>query len=589
MPLIDGTYEILERWATGDGRTLVRATDPAGTPVRIVVYDLPPDADAAFETYRRTIKRLGRDDDVRLLDVVARPGARYAVWADPTGLPRAEMDDAWRARLEAVGLDPTAADLRRDGDAVVLAGLDGDLDDVAATAPDGVPAVDRRPRAVRTAAATALVFGVAVLLALVGWRGTVNDAVVRLPDVAGAPAADAAADLAALGLAVAPVAVPGDAPAGTVLRSDPPAGTVLRPGRTVRLTYVEANAGPAARPLPSLAGRPRADAEDALRAAGFVVGDVARIPAGLPVDTVLAHTPGPEAARPPGSAVHLLVSDGPTPDRTFLPDLRGLDVGTARDLARVAGWSADRIVVERVAAHGAAPGTVIATTPAPWHPVRVGGSTVRLLVGDPGGAPFFDGTVPEPPDDGDVDARDDAANDDANDDANDAAVEAPPTLGPTVPDVVGLPLADARRRLTRADLDARVDAVETADLPVGVLLQDPPPGSARAAAGDAVRLVVNGAPRALPRPTPEVPAAPPEVRWMPYRFEVPEGLPASRAVVLATTRDGVRSEVVRTDVEGGDVLRGTWPTIQPGPVTFDLRIDGTPYGRATVMDGVDRP
>ncbi|MDR9392662.1 MAG: PASTA domain-containing protein, partial [Trueperaceae bacterium] len=393
MPLIDGTYEVLEQRATGDGRTLVRATDPAGTPVRLVVYDLPPDAEPAFETYRRTLKRLARDPDVRLLDVVSRPGARYAVWADPTGWPRASLDDAWRARLEGAGLDPAAADLRRDGDAVVLAGLDGDLDDVAAG--DGgaghAPEPGRpSPRAVRTAAATALAFGLAILLALVGWRGTVNDAVVTLPDLAGASASDAAADLAALGVRVAPVAVPGDAPAGTVLRTAPPAGTSLRPGRTVRLTYVEANAGPAATPLPSLVGRTRSEAEAHLREGGFVVGDVARIPAAVPAGTVVAHAPGPNGDRPPGTAVHLLLSDGPRPERTFLPDLRGLDVAVARDLARVAGWSADRVVVERVAASGAAPGTVLATTPAPWHAVRVRASTVRLLVADAEGAPFFD-------------------------------------------------------------------------------------------------------------------------------------------------------------------------------------------------------
>jgi beta-lactam-binding protein with PASTA domain len=561
VPLIDGTYEILEQRPTEDGRTLVRATDPDGLPVRIVWYEVTAEAEGSFERYRRTLRRLSREPDVLLRDVVSRPGARYAVWDDPAGAPTAEPDGAWRARLDRAGLDPDRADLRRRGRDVVLAGLDWSDDpdalepgpaDAASVAAPTAARRERRPWSptARAWLATALLAASAAAFALAGWSRYVNDAAATVPETVGSSADDAAARLARAGFAAELRAVAGDGPAFTVVASDPEPGAALRPGRTVRIDYLRPDDGAAAREAPALVGRTLAEAAVRLEDVGLALGRIARVPAAVPEGTVLGQRPAAGTELPEGRPLDLLVSDGPRPERSFLPDLTGLPLAEARELARLAGLPADRILVDAVVADGVPPGRVVAMTPAPWHLVRVEGTTVRLMVSDPRGAG----------------------------DADDARVGAP--------DLVGLPLAEARARALEAGVAVTTRRVSQSALPDGVVLQEPPPG---ALLDDGLRLVVNARPRPLPTPTPEVRIQAPRLRWIPYRFLIEPGIPEQRAELRATTAEGDERVVLRRSVRGGDVLEGVWPTRTPGPVTFELRLNDVPYADSRVMREVDGP
>lgn len=574
MPLIDGTYEILDQRPLGDGRTLVHATDPDGRPVRLVWYDVPADAEAAFERYRRTLRRLGRDPDVLLREVVSRPGARYAVWEDAEEAPPAPPDAAWRERLTTHGLDPQSADLRRRGRATVLAGLDWDDDpegeDVAGAQASGwsssssaspAASASRSPRwpslpALSGTARTWLTGGLLALAAvaalLLGWTRDSNAAVVTVPDVTGMPAQAGAERLHGLGLAVTARTLGSGGPAGTVVATEPPAGAALRPGRTVRLDYVLPRNGAATVEVPSLEGRTVADASALLTPGELVLGDVARVPARLPIGTVLAQRPAAGERAEAGRSVHVLVSDGPRPELSFLPDLVGSDLAHARELARLAGLPADRVLVDGVSVPDAPAGQVVGMTPVAWRPFRVNDATVRLLVSDPDGA----------------------------------VAPSDPAGAPTVPDVVGLPLDRARAILAQAGLGAAVARTVDSALPEAIVLQDPPPGSP---AGEQVRLVVNARPVRLPVPAPEARILAPRLRWVPYRFLVEPGIPMQSAEVRARPAGADATLVTRREVRGGDVIEGVWPTLAPGPVTFELFLNDVPYAEVRVNREVDGP
>jgi hypothetical protein len=248
----------------------------------------------------------------------------------------------------------------------------------------------------------------------------------------------------------------------------------------------------------------------------------------------------------------MLVSDGPRPERSFLPDLVGRDLDEARTLARLAGLPADRVLVDRVARSDVPVGRVVGMTPAAWHPLRIDDVTLRLLVADPSGAAPLDG--------------------------GEAAA--------AVQDLVGLSVTEARERLIAAGREVHVERTVSRRLPNGVVLQDPPPGSREAGP---VRLLVNARPVTLPVPEPVATVLAPRLRWVPYRFLIEPGIPTQSAVVRARTADGEEVVVLRREVVGGDVLEGAWPTVTPGPVTFELALNDVPYARQRVTREVDGP
>jgi eukaryotic-like serine/threonine-protein kinase len=171
--------------------------------------------------------------------------------------------------------------------------------------------------------------------------------------------------------------------AGVVLATDPAAGQTLRPGREVRLSVALPAGQLAPTDVPRLV-RPVVGrhGDRFLERAGLALGRIVRIHVDAPDGVVLAQAPpaGSRAGR--GAAVDVVVSLGPKPRLTFLPDLVGLPLDEARALAAIAGLTPSQLVVERMPSEQAALDTVLAQSLAPFRDVVVTDAVLRLIVAD---------------------------------------------------------------------------------------------------------------------------------------------------------------------------------------------------------------
>ena len=76
--------------------------------------------------------------------------------------------------------------------------------------------------------------------------------------------------------------------------------------------------------VPNVIGMPQAEAEAAIQEAGLTVGTVTTRPDNdAPAGEVIEQAPLSGVEQPPGTAIDLVVSDGP--EEFELPDLAGLD------------------------------------------------------------------------------------------------------------------------------------------------------------------------------------------------------------------------------------------------------------------------
>lgn len=171
------------------------------------------------------------------------------------------------------------------------------------------------------------------------------------------------------------------------------------------------------------------------------IGDQQTDPA-APRGTVIWQDPPPSTVLPPGAPVTLTLSEGP-PD-VPVPDLAGFPRPLAEKVLRAAGFTVGRL--DTLPASSEA-GIVVQTRPGPG-------------VGRP--------------------AR--------------TAVDLVISSGPaelTVPGVVGLPLQEARDRITAAGLSVgRVGGRVVAGRPDGIVIEQRPPGGTRSPRGAAIELVV---------------------------------------------------------------------------------------------------
>ena len=546
MPLLDGKYEILAERALGEGVVRFDATTADGHPIRVVWYDLSPADEVHFERYRRGLRRLAREGLADVLDVVSRPGARYVAWREHhgDGAAAATLDPTLAARLRDAGLAPERARLRMGPTGPLVADLPFGVDSVpdpqrapvsaapAAQARRGLPTLSDAAASWSIAAALAVL---ALALVAGGFAMRANDRLVRVPDPGGADALSVAERLVASGLRVEGVARASDEPSGTVLGLDPEAGTPLRPGRVVRLAYAVSPGQVAPATVPALLGQSLSHAEARLSEAGLEVGRVVRVYERAPVDVVLAQSAAAGSVLGVGTPIDLLISLGPPQVTTFVPDLIGLDEADARALALVAGLGNGALVVERVEASEAAAGTVVSQSLAPYRRVPLDGAVLRLLVAE--GRPGID-----------------------------------PAEG--LPNLSGLSEADART--FAHGFDVRVEYVEDGMLPDGVVRQSLRPGAQPA--DGALTLTVNVRPVRIPVPTVDAQVRQPRLREVPYLWLIEPGIPVQTAAVTAATLDGVRTVVRTVQVRGGERVEGTWLTTYPGPVRFELTLNGEPYG-----------
>lgn len=544
MPLLDGKYEILAERQLGPGVVSFDATTADGQPVRVVWYELSPEQEAAFERYRRGLRRLARDGLADVVDVVSRPGARYVAWRDtrsasePVGL-----DSALAARLRDAGLTPASARQRVNSSGTLVSDLPFGRDVAPERTTSQPPAArpsKRRPLAALSDTALSWLLAAGLFAgALVLWSGgfalRTNDRLVTVPAVDESSVEHLVERLLALGLRVSPVPLASDEPEGTVLALDPAEGSALRPGRSVRVSYAVPAGRLAPTTVPAVLGLDLDAAATRLAGADLEVGRVAQVHEAAPAGSVLAQSEASGSTVGVGSAVNLVVSLGPVPETTFVPDLVGLREADARALAGVAGLNQDQISVERLDVRGATPGTVVSQSLAPYRRVVLADAALRLLVAGSGSAPLDDAGL-----------------------AN----------------LSGLGETDARA--LAAGFDLEVSYLEDASLPDGVVWQSLPPGS-RSTDGP-LALVVNVRP--VPIPVPQVTALvrEPHLREVPYLWFVEPGIPSQRAEVTAITLEGTPTLVRVQHVRGGERVEGVWRTTYPGPVRLTLTLNGEPYG-----------
>jgi serine/threonine-protein kinase len=132
---------------------------------------------------------------------------------------------------------------------------------------------------------------------------------VRVPNFVGAGKASAERAAKRARVGVRSRTVPSDDPVGTVIGQDPAPGTLLGAHRAVTLRLSK---GPPPVDLPAVKNQPGASARADLEAAGFVVTTEHRTDENVPAGHVADQSPGAGQA-PPGSEIHLMISDGPRP------------------------------------------------------------------------------------------------------------------------------------------------------------------------------------------------------------------------------------------------------------------------------------
>lgn len=565
MPLIDGRYEVLSEQPLGGGCTQFMATAPDGTPLRIEWFELPHEREAAFERHRRLLKQLMKEGRAALHDVVSRPGARYVAWLTPPEGAREARDQSLEGLLSAQGYERGSALILRANGRSPQSGRTGTpllysltfgeslLPAVVAPLPmSEEPKQPLRPatrsplKQLRELSAESLSWGataslllVALLFISLGISARTTNALIIVPDVTGQPAQTAADTLTSLKLRVVPVAFASDEALGTVLSLEPAAGSELRPGRNVQLNYAVPTGQLATTVVPSVVGSKEPEAEAALVDGGLKAGSGARVHSPTEPGTVLAQSVDAGERTSGQGHVNLLISMGPAPELTFVPLLVGLPVAEARSLARVAGIDDSRVIVDEISSARGARGEVLSQSLAPHVPVPTEGAVLRLVVQGSAAVPAQGGA----------------------------------------PDLVGLPLSEAQRVADAYDVTVR--RLATPGLPEGVVSQTPPPGELTE--GRQLELVVNAHPVRLTTSGIRAYVSEPRLRAVAYAWSIQPGIRAQRAEVWARDIEGASELVEIVTVSGGEILRGSWFTARPGPITFELLLAGVPYGQPLLV------
>jgi serine/threonine-protein kinase len=240
-----------------------------------------------------------------------------------------------------------------------------------------------------------------------------------------------------------------EVPRDTVATQRPGPGQQAEVGSTVTIIV---SAGPGEAVVPQVNGLPRAQAEAALRAAGFKVAVTEAFSADVPKGRVISSSPPESTTTERGTTVRLTVSKGAQP--VAVPDVVGDTVEQARGTLEGDGF---KVSTEDDTQSTADPGTVTAQSPKAGEKLAKG-DTVTLKV----------------------------------------------AKGVEVPDVVDLDQAEAEAQLRAAGLEVRVvDVAVDSEAQNGVVVrQNPAAGSKRPRGATVTIRVGRFAATATPTPTP---------------------------------------------------------------------------------------
>ncbi|MEW6420322.1 MAG: PASTA domain-containing protein [Deinococcota bacterium] len=549
--VIDGKYQVVRELAREGHVTLSEVRAGEGVTRRVAWFDVnSPSARQGFHTYRAALRAIA---PAGLTDVVARPGAYYAVWQPVTGVPLAEVAaqpvkqeetvqavQALAARLAEHGYALPDADVVVDGRDVRVAYLrpapEGRTpEEVArlnaeALAPFTRGRVKRRrqPGAWLTFVPGLFFLGGAVYLGMQAVQIYLNPPVHEVLAVTGQPAPQAAQRLTAAGFQVE--YAKGDAagmPIGAVIRQEPAAGTALPVGRLVTLTVNN----PPSLSVPKLEELTVDQARAALRDSALTLGKVLRVDGSLtktPEGRVIAQMPEAGADLQRGQPVQLLVSSGVRGRETWLANLTGLTYEAARKNAQVAGLVVTRVVQQP---SDAPENTVLDQTPAPYARVPVG-SPVTLTVAVARSAPPSQpaGSLPLPP-----------------------------------PPATSLPSSSDQNSTQPSGTEPNA----TGQNGTGEVLPEQP-------------ATAPAAPESVPVQTPDTsgavaPTPAPAARSVHFRYVFPADLPSGSYTIVVQDADGEREIQGATDSTqlAGAVAEGD-PVVR-GDATFIIRRDGETY------------
>ncbi len=265
-----------------------------------------------------------------------------------------------------------------------------------------------------------------------------------IPEVKDQSAADAQAALEAEGLVVdVQEKTNVNIPAGNAVKTDPAAGTEVQAGSNVSLIVSK---GPKQVTVPNIVGLSEADATTAIEAAELQAGAVSAVDDAAPKNTVLSQDPAADAQVDKGSAVDYTVSSGPpSVEVPQVKDLPQADAVTAIEDSGLTVGSTE----ERTNANIPA-GNAVKTDPAAGESVQLG-TEVTLTVSK----------GPKPA---------------------------------VVPDVVGLPKAEAKAAITDAGLALGEETVVEDPAPKNAVLSQEPTAGAEIATGSAVDLTISSGP-----------------------------------------------------------------------------------------------
>ena len=176
-------------------------------------------------------------------------------------------------------------------------------------------------------------------------------------------------------------------PPGSVISQNPAAGTSVAAGTAVDLVI---SSGPPNVNVPAVTLITQANAQDAITAAGLVVGKVTQTNSTtVPPGSVISQNPAAGASVAPGSAVNLAISSGPPP-RVSVPAVTGFTQADAQAAIVTAGLV---VGTAKLAGSSTAPvWSVISQSPSAGTSVAPG-TDVDLIIssGPPSGSPVVTG------------------------------------------------------------------------------------------------------------------------------------------------------------------------------------------------------
>ena len=393
---------------------------------------------------------------------------------------------------------------------------------------------------------------------------------LTVPSVVGQSQEAASSAITAAGLTVGVVtqAFSPTAAAGIVISQTPPGETSAVPGMSVQLTVSQ---GPPPVEIPNLVGRTQAEAVAAIVHAGLTVGAVTQAYSStIPAGHVISQAPGTGANVASGTAVAVVVSEGPQP--IIVPNLVGMSKTAASGAITDAGLAFGMVtevysftvpsgtVVSQTPAAGASavPGTAIALTVSKGPPIlvpsvlgmteaaahativniglTVGMATVEYSTVVPAGQ-----VLSQYPEGG--------ATVSAGTPVAMVLSNGPPV---TVPDVVGREQSVASTAIIDAGLTVgTVTRVFSSSVPLGNVISQTPTGGSLAIAGSAVSLVVSKGPQPVTVPS-----------------------------VVGMTPDAASMVIVGASLTVGTVTQAYSSTVAPGII-----VSQTPFGGSSVAPG----